>query len=70
MASSMEINIHYFNAEFKQKNIYICSSKATIKISCNIDYRVLDILAVYMGISPISVCVLTMELNAISALLN
>jgi len=53
-----------------RKNIYIFPSKATIKIFCAIDYGVLDILAVYMGISPLSVCVLTMELNAISASLN
>jgi hypothetical protein len=37
------------------------SSKATIKIFCNIDYGLIDILAVYMDISPLSVCVLTME---------
>jgi hypothetical protein len=53
-----------------RKNIYIFSIKVTIKVFCNIDYGVLDILVVYMGISPLSVCVLTMELNAISALLN
>jgi len=53
-----------------RKNVYIFSSKATIKIFCNSDYGLLDILAVYMGISALRVCVLTMELNAISASLN
>lgn len=53
-----------------RKNIYTFSSKATIKIFCSIDYGVLDILAVYVGISPLCVCVLNMELNAISASFN
>lgn len=53
-----------------RKNIYIFCSKAKIKIFFNVDYGVLDILAVYMGISPLSVCVLTMELNAIAAFLT
>ena len=62
--------MHYFNAEFKQKNINTFSSKATIKIFCNSDYGLLDILAVYIGILALNVCILTMELNAISSLLN
>jgi len=41
-----------------------------IKIFCNSNYRLLDILAVYMGILTLTFCVITMELNAISASLN
>ena len=63
--------MHYFNAEFKQKiYIYIFSYKVTIKILCNSNYGLLDILAVYMGILALNVCVLTMELNAISTSLK